>query len=132
MEPELPPRAGPDLDQVIEASKKLGKTISKAEAIDSAKSEKEAERTVKIGSIVRIEYLGDHPQTKLVLVVDEIGDKKEVEKEGIGGVKKSDAVDYVITSVTALGKEIIGQPVSDKVIDVFPKARIRIMEIIDP
>lgn len=122
MEPKLPRAL--DLDKVIAASKKLEEHTIETGAIDPASIEKEKELTVKVGSIVRIEYLGDHPQTRLVQVVD-------IEEE-FGGIKRSNAVDNIINMESELAKKIIDQPVNGQEIDVPPKSRVRIMEIIDP
>lgn len=122
MERKLPSRAH-NLDKVIAARTELEKHTIETDVIDSANTEKETEQVVKIGSIVRIEYLGEHPQTRLVQVVD-------IEEE-FGGVKRSNAVDNVIKMESELAKKIFGQPVSSQEIDVPPKARVRILEIIN-
>lgn len=105
---ELP--RGMNLDRVIAAKRELESHNTSEEAALSS---------VRYGSVVVLEFLGDHPQTKRIQLVE---DKKGLEVEG---------VDMLVDVKTPVGQKIFGQVLDGTEISVKEGVRIRILEIID-
>lgn len=109
MEPQLP-RSAPNLDKVTEAFRDLEQHTVEVEPL----------QLVQYNSIVVLEFLGNHPQTKRVKLVE---DKSE---------STSDGAEMLIDTESEVGKKIYRQIVDDAEIVINDHTKVRILEIIDP